>query len=269
MRIRIGCELTYDFAAPTPMIALLNAHYSHAPQLERPDLLTTSPPVPVTSYRDGFGNWCARLTAPAGRFTLGTDGVVRDDGARDPVEPTAAQHAVEDLPSEALEYLLPSRYCETDLLSAEAWRLFGATPPCWARVQAVCDFVNAHVVFDYMQARATRTAAETYAERVGVCRDFTHLAVAFCRGLNIPTRYCTGYVSDIGETPPFGPMDFAAWMEVWLGGRWRTFDPRNNSPRIGRILIATGRDAADVPLTHTFGPNVLAGFRVWCDEIPG
>jgi transglutaminase-like putative cysteine protease len=148
-----------------------------------------------------------------------------------------------------------------------AWRLFGHTAPGWARVQAVCDFVHNHIRFDYMQARATRTAAEAYAERIGVCRDYTHLAVAFCRALNIPTRYCTGYVSDIGLPPPYGVMDFAAWMEVFLGGKWRTFDPRNNDRRIGRVLIATGRDAADVPLTHTFGPNLLVGFAVWCDEV--
>jgi transglutaminase-like putative cysteine protease len=267
MRIRLGCQMTYEFAAPTPMIALLNVHYSRASQLERPDLLTTSPATPIEAYRDGFGNWCARLVAPAGRFTIGTDGVIRDDGQPDALVPDAVQHPVEELPAGTLEFLLPSRYCETDALSNEAWRLFGHTPPGWARVQAVCDFAHNHIRFDYMQARATRTAAEAYAERVGVCRDYTHLAVAFCRALNIPTRYCTGYVSDIGLPPPYGVMDFAAWMEVFLGGKWRTFDPRNNDRRIGRILIATGRDAADVPLTHTFGPNLLVGFTVWCDEL--
>ena len=179
------------------------------------------------------------------------------------------QHRVEDLPAETILFLLPSRYCESDLLSNEAWRLVGQTPEGCARVQAICDFVHNHITFGYEYSRPTKTAAEAYSEGRGVCRDFTHLADAFCRAMNIPTRYCTGYISDIGQTPPFGPMDFAAWMEVYLGGRWWTFDPRNNQPRIGRVLIAQGRDAADVPLTHTFGQNTLTGFEVWTDEIPG
>lgn len=266
MRIRVGCELSYDVPKPTPMIILLNVHYSYVPRLEHPDHLITSPPVPIQSYRDGFGNWCCRLVAPAGRFVLRTDGVIHDDGKPDPADPGAIQHAVEDLPAETLGFLLGSRYCETDLLSAEAWRLFAGTPAGWARVQAICDFVHHHVTFGYEHSRATRTAAETYAERRGVCRDYAHLAIAFCRSLNIPARYCTGYVSDIGQPPPYAPMDFAAWMEVFLGGRWWVFDPRNNDRRIGRILIAQGRDAADVPLTHTFGPATLTGFKVWTDE---
>ena len=165
-------------------------------------------------------------------------------------------------------FLLGSRYCETDRLSDEAWRLFGTTPPGWARVQAICDFVHDHITFGYEHSRATRTATEAYTEQRGVCRDYAHLALAFCRCLNIPARYCTGYVSDIGLPPPYAPMDFAAWIEVFLGGRWHTFDPRNNDPRIGRILIARGRDAADVPLTLTFGPNTLVGFKVVTEEVP-
>ncbi len=267
MRIHLGCELNYEFPKPTPMIVLLNVHYSRAGYLERPDQLIASPPTRIESYRDSFGNWCGRLVAPAGLFTLGTDTIIQDDGKPDPVDETAVQHRVEDLPPETLLFLLGSRYCETDRLSEEAWRLFSGTPPGWSRVQAICDFVHRHVTFGYEHSRPTRTAAETYAEGHGVCRDFAHLAVAFCRCMNIPTRYCTGYLSDIGEPPPYGPMDFAAWMEVYLSGRWWTFDPRNNSPRIGRILIAQGRDAADVPLTHTFGPNNLAGFRVWTEEV--
>lgn len=265
MRIHLGCELTYEFVNPTPMIINLNVHYSRAAQLERPDHLVTYPAVPVTSYRDVFGNWCNRLVATAGTFTLKTDGIIHDYGTSDPVAPGAVQHKIEDLPADTLQYLLGSRYCETDLLSEEAWRLFGDAPTGWGRVQAICDFVHNHVHFDYMQARATRTAAETYRERVGVCRDYTHLAVAFCRAMNIPTRYCTGYISDINLEPPHGEMDFAAWLEVYLGGQWWTFDARNNAPRWGRILIAQGRDASDVPLSHTFGPNVLTGFKVWCD----
>lgn len=267
MRIRLGCELSYDMPKPTPMIVMLTVHYSRVPQLEHPDHLITVPPVPIESYRDSFGNWCCRLIAPEGRFTLGTDTVIRDGGAPDPMAPDAIQHAVEDLPAETLQFLLGSRYCETDCLSEEAWRLFGATPLGWARVQAICDFVHNHVTFGYEHSRATRTAAETYAEQRGVCRDYTHLAIAFCRCMNIPARYCTGYISDIGEPPPYAEMDFAAWMEVYLGGRWWVFDPRNNARRIGRILIAQGRDAADVPLTHTFGANALVGFKVWTDEV--
>ncbi|MFC5355348.1 transglutaminase-like domain-containing protein [Azospirillum himalayense] len=267
MRIRLGCELSYDIPGPTPMIVMLNVHHSRVASLERPDHLVTTPPVPIGSYRDSFGNWCCRLVAPPGRFTLGTDGIIQDAGQPDPVEPGATQCDVEALPSDTLLFLLGSRYCETDLLSEEAWRLFGGTPPGWPRVQAICDFVHRHVVFGYEHSRATRTAAETYAEQRGVCRDYTHLAITFCRCLNIPARYCTGYVSDIGLPPPYAPMDFAAWMEVYLGGRWWGFDPRNNAPRIGRVLIAQGRDAADVPLTHTFGPNKLVGFRVWTDEV--
>lgn len=269
MRIRLGCELSYDFPKPTPMIVMLNVHYSRVMSLEHPDHLITTPAVPIQSYRDSFGNWCCRLVAPTGRFTLGTDSVIRDDGQADPVAADAVQHAVEDLPPDTLLFLLGSRYCETDRLSEEAWRLFANTPPGWPRVQAICDFVHRHITFGYEHARATRTAAETYAEGRGVCRDYAHLAVAFCRCMNIPARYCTGYISDIGLPPPYEPMDFAAWMEVYLGGRWWAFDPRNNAPRIGRILIAQGRDAADVPLTHTFGPNKLVSFRVWTDQVAG
>lgn len=266
-RIHLGCQLTYDFPQPTAMIVMLNVHYSRVAQLERPDHLITHPAVPITSYRDSFGNWCSRLLAPAGRLVLGTDSVIHDDGMPDPVDLSAMQHAVQDLPTDALLFLLPSRYCETDNLSAEAWRLFGQAPPGWGRVQAICDFVHNHIRFGYEHSRPTRTASEAYTERRGVCRDYAHLAVAFCRAMNIPARYCTGYISDLGQPPPYAEMDFAAWMEVFLGGRWHVFDPRNNQPRIGRILIATGRDAADVPLTHTFGANNLAGFKVWTEPL--
>ena len=263
IRMRIGCRLRYQLTQPTPLIALLNVHYSRFGDLERADYLVTSPSVPLESYRDGFGNWCTRMVAPAGDFTLSTDGIFRDCGLPDPLAPGAMQQAVQDLPFETLVYLLGSRYCDTDLLSGEAWRLFESTPPGWSRVQAICDFVHSAVSFDYMQASATRTASETLAGRHGVCRDFTHLAIAFCRCMNIPARYCTGYLSELGEPEPHAPDDFAAWMEVFLEGRWWVFDPRNNSRRMGRILIARGRDAADVPLTQTFGPNTLTQFDVW------
>jgi len=263
MRFRLGCRLAFDLPAPTPMILLLNVHYSRAGDIERPDLLVTDPAVPVQVYRDSFGNWCTRLVAPAGAFTVSLDGTIRDAGVSDPVCEEAAQHPVEDLPPDVLIYLLPSRYCETDVLSDFAWARFNDSPPGWARVQAVCDFVHDHVRFGYEHSRPTRTAVETLKEAVGVCRDFTHLAIALCRSLNIPARYCTGYVSDVGQPPPYPPMDFAAWMEVYLGGKWWVFDPRNNDTRYGRVLIAQGRDAADVPLTHTFGAHDLKGFEVW------
>lgn len=267
MRMQLGCRLGIDLAAPTPMILLLNVHYSRAGDLEQPDLLITNPSVPVENFRDPFGNWCARVLAPVGRFTVFTNGIIRDNGLSDPVGHSALQHPVEHLPAETLPFLLPSRYCESDVLSDFAWSNFGDTPLGWARVQAVCDFVHNHVRFGYEFSRATRTAVETLNEGVGVCRDFTHLAVALCRALNIPTRYCTGYISLIGQPPPHPTMDFAAWMEVYLGGEWWVFDPRNNDTRFGRVLIARGRDAADVPLTHSFGLHDLAEFEVWIDRI--
>ncbi|KQT54660.1 transglutaminase [Aureimonas sp. Leaf454] len=267
MRMRLGCELNYNFSVPTPMIVMLNVHYSRTSDLEHPDHLKVDPSVPVWSYRDSFGNWCCRLVAPVGPFSLGTDAVIRDSGEPDARDPYAIQHPVEDLPPDALQYLLGSRYCETDLLMDEAWRLFGHTAPDASRVQAIVDFVHNHIAFNYNDARNTRTASEAYAEGRGVCRDFTHLAVAFCRCMNIPTKYCTGYISDVGLPPPYATMDFAAWMEVYLGGRWHVFDPRNNQARQGRVLVAQGRDAADVPLTHTFGSNRLTGFKVWIDKI--
>jgi transglutaminase-like putative cysteine protease len=267
MRIHIGFEMVFQCPAPTPMILALNVHYSRAADLQAPDLLQTVPQVPLVAYRDQFGNWCSRLVAPAGRFAVSADAVVHDHGQPDTLSPRAQQVPVEQLPDEALVFLLGSRYCETELLSPIAWQLFGNGPTGWARVQAVCDFVHQHIRFDYAHARRTRTAWEAYNERQGVCRDYTHLAVALCRSLNIPARYCTGYLGDIGMPPPYGPMDFAAWFEVWLGDRWHTFDARNNTPRIGRVLIARGRDACDVALTSTFGPNDLLSFRVWTDEV--
>jgi transglutaminase-like putative cysteine protease len=266
LRLHIGSRLNFVLPQSTPMIVMLNAHFSRFSDLEYPDRLVTEPAVPVEGYRDSFGNWCSRLVAPAGAFSLGTDAILRDSGWPDPYVPDALQHEVQYLPTETLQFLLGSRYCETDRLSDDAWRLFGPTPLGWARVQAVCDYVHNHIVFGYEHSRATRTAFEAYTERRGVCRDFAHLAVAFCRCLNIPARYCTGYITDLGLPPPYAPMDFAAWIEVYLGGQWHTFDPRNNAPRIGRVLIAHGRDAADVPLTHIFGPGILSGFQVWAEE---
>ena len=267
MHIKVGYELIYDCPQPTPMLLMLNIHYSRAGDLAMPDHLVTAPSVPVTAYRDSFGNWCSRIVAPAGLTRISTTAVVRDTGIPDVVVPDAPQHKVEDLPAEALLYLMPSRYCETELLGNIAATLFNDTQPGWPRVQAICDFVHNHITFDYQQARNTRTAFEAYNERVGVCRDYAHLALTLCRCMNIPARYCTGYLGDIGMPLPYGTMDFAGWFEAYLGGQWYTFDARNNIPRIGRVLIARGRDAVDVAISTTFGPNTLRGFTVWTDEI--
>lgn len=267
LRIKIGCRFDLRLTQPTPMIALLNVHFSRAADLEYPDHLITSPNVPLSAYRDRFGNWCTRLVAPEGLFSIGTETVIADDGLVDPMPPEAGMDRVETLPGEVLVYLLGSRYCETDVLSETAWRLFEHTKPGRERVQAICDFVHAYIQFDYLAARPTRSAAQAYSEAQGVCRDFAHLAITFCRCMNIPARYCTGYLGDIGQPPPYTPGDFAAWMEVWLDGQWWTFDPRNNTPRIGRVLVAQGRDAADVPLIHSFGMNTLEEFEVWSDQI--
>ena len=267
LQIRVGFEMEYDCWAPTPMILALNIHHSRAPDLARPDLLLTRPAVPVTAYRDLFGNWCSRLVAPPGRFVLSTDALVDDTGLPDRVAPWVMQTPVELLPDSVLVFLLGSRYCETDLLNGIAWQLFGQGPTGWARVQAICDFVHRHLEFGYPHARPTRTALEAYNEGCGVCRDYAHLAIAFCRCMNIPARYCTGYLGDIRIAPIPGPMDFAGWFEAFLGDRWYTFDARHNTPRIGRVLMARGRDACDVPLASTFGSTALTRFTVWADEV--
>lgn len=267
IKIRVGYELIYDLPQPTPMIMVLGTHFSRASDIVVPDYLTTTPSLPIEAYRDLFGNWCSRILAPPGQLRLSGDGIVRDSGLTDIIAPDAPQHAVEDLPADTLGFLLGSRYCETDRLSDQAWQLFGDTSPGWARVQAICDYVHNHITFGYQHARPTKTAWEAFNERNGVCRDFAHLGITFCRAMNIPARYCTGYLGDIGVPPVPDPMDFAGWFEVYLGGRWYTFDPRNNVPRIGRILIGRGRDAADVPITYTFGPNKLTSFKVWTDLI--
>jgi transglutaminase-like putative cysteine protease len=269
MHLRVGYELIYTFPQPTPIILAVNIHYSRASDVIVPDRLTVEPFVPISSYRDGFGNFCHRLVAPAGRLRLTADGVIRDSGQPDEVVSAAGQDSVQNLPEETLVFLLGSRYCETDLLSETAWQLFSGTAPGHARVQAICDFVHNHISFNYQNARATRSSAEAFRERTGVCRDYAHLAIAFCRCMNIPARYCTGYLGDVGMPPPYGVGDFAAWFEAWIGGRWHLFDPRNNVPRSSRVLMARGRDASDVAIATTFGPNTLESFRVWTDEIPG
>jgi transglutaminase-like putative cysteine protease len=267
MKLRVGYELKYAFPQPTPAILMLNIHFTRVAGLAAPDHIIVKPPVPISGYRDGFGTWCCRILAPQGKVTISTDAIITDTGKPDPVVAGATQVPVQDLPEEALVFLLASRFCDSDQLLDLAWKLFGTAKPGWGRVQAICDFVHKHIAFNYEHASATRTASQAYAEKRGVCRDYAHLAVAFCRALNIPARYCTGYLGDVGTPPPYPPGDFAAWFEAYIGGHWYTFDPRNNVPRIGRVLIARGRDAADVAMTTTFGPNRLEGFKVWTDEV--
>lgn len=269
MQINVGYELVYRCPQPTPMILALSIHYSRASDIVKPDHITVQPSVPLEAYRDSFGNWVSRIVAPAGLVKLRGDGIVNDSGLPDVIEPQAMQRAVQNLPTETLLFLLGSRYCETDLLSEIAWKLFSTTTrPGWARVQAVCDFVHNHIRFGYEHANATKTAFQVYNDRVGVCRDYAHLAIAFCRCLNIPARYCTGYLGDIG-VPPGGAMDFSGWFEAFLDDTWYTFDARNNTPRIGRVLIARGRDAADVAISTSFGPNTLETFLVWTHQVAG
>jgi transglutaminase-like putative cysteine protease len=267
MQIRVGYELVYECPQPTPMIVTLNVHYSRAGDLTKPDQLIVRPSVPVNAYRDTYGNWCSRIVAPAGRVTLTADATLNDSGLPDTRAPFARQRALEELPADTLVFLLGSRYCETDLLFDVAWKLFGNGPTGWERVQKICDFVHNHIQFGYAHASSTKTAFQVYNDPKGVCRDYAHLAVALCRCMNIPARYCTGYLSDIGIPPPYAPMDFAGWFEAYLDDSWYTFDPRNNQARIGRILIARGRDAADVAITTSFGPAKLESFRVWTDEL--
>jgi len=268
MQLRIGYEMVYECPSPTPMILMLNVHFSRVSDLVQPDYIITDPQIPMSSYRDGFGNWCSRIVAPAGELKLSSLAIIRDTGLADARDPTAQQHPVEDLPEETLVFLLGSRYCEVDRLSPFAWQMFGGIEPGWPRVQAISDFVHNHITFGYAFARPSKTAWEAYQEGSGVCRDYAHLGVALCRSMNIPARYCTGYLGDVGVPIADAPMDFAGWFEVYVGGRWYTVDPRNGVPRIGRVLMARGRDAADVALTTTFGPNLLKRFKVITDEIP-
>jgi len=268
MKIRAGYEISYDCLQPTPMIVTLDVHSSRSKDLLTPDRMQLSPDIPANTYRDGFGNTCHVIHAPAGRLTMSSDFLIRDSGAPDDVAPDAAQHSLEKLPVDTLVYLLGSRYCETDRFTNIAWSLFGKVPKGWPLVQAICDYVHGHIKFGYEHASPTKTAWDAHTEKRGVCRDFAHLAVTLCRCMNVPARYCTGYLGDIGVPLEDTPMDFSAWFEVYLGGRWYTFDARHNIPRIGRILMARGRDATDVAIVTSFGPCTLAGFKVVTDEVP-
>jgi transglutaminase-like putative cysteine protease len=266
MKIRVGFEIVHTFPRPTPLLLMLNVHPSREKDMLKRDRVVATPHAPISVYLDGFGNLCSRVMAPAGDFMLSTDALIADSGLPDVVEPDAKQVPVELLPNDTLIYLLGSRYCETDRLVQEAWNLFGSTPEGWPRVQAIVEFVHQHLTFGYQHARPTKSAFDAFNERQGVCRDFAHLAVTLCRCMNIPARYATGYLGDIGVPKDPAPMDFSAWMEVYLG-RWYTFDARHNHPRIGRIVMGRGRDAADVALSNAFGPNELKSFRVWTDEV--
>ncbi len=267
MLIRCGYQIDISCAQPTALLSMLAARQDQSAARLVQEEHRNSLSIPATEYTDIYGNRCKRLMAPGGALTLFGDSIVDCDDGLDPVCPHMGEVPVADLPAASLIYLLGSRYCETDRLGEFAWEIFGAIRPGWGRVQAVCDFVNDHVAFGYAHASATRTALETLEHRVGVCRDYAHLAIALCRCLNIPARYVNGHLGDIG-VPVVDPMDFSAWMEVYLEGGWHVFDPRNNIRRIGRIIIARGRDAADVPLINSFGPHKLENFRVWTYELP-
>jgi transglutaminase-like putative cysteine protease len=267
MQLRFGYDIEYECPQPTPMLMTLNVHSSRVPDLVQPDYVNTEPALPLRSYRDDFGNWVTRLVLPEGKARVFTEGIINDDGEPDLTNPDAIQHAVENLPDEVLMYLLGSRYCETDVLVEAAWDLFDSAPFGWQRVQAICDFVHQHIVFGYEFARPTKTAAEAFKEKAGVCRDYTHLAVTLCRCMNIPARYCTGYVANINNALPVDELDFAAWFEAYLDDQWYVFDPRNHKHLAGRILIARGRDAADVPISNAFGHNLLTGFKVHVSEV--
>ena len=266
MLIRLGYEIAIECQQRTPIISLLEIHQDRQPDIKRQTRVLTSPSVPTSVYQDRYGNACRRFTAPEGAFRILYDAVVEDSGEPDEVNMLARETPVEELPDDVLGYLLGSRYCETDHLSCLAWDLFGHMPSGWARVQAIVDYVHNRLSFGYGYARSTRTAAQAHEEQVGVCRDFAHLAITLCRCMNIPARYVNGYLGDIGVPQDPAPMDFNAWFEAFLDGKWYTFDPRHNMPRIGRVVVARGRDATDVPLLHSFGPHQLTMFKVWTYE---
>jgi transglutaminase-like putative cysteine protease len=267
MLLRIGYEMSFELTAPTPMILMLYVHPERAGDLRAPETMNIEPHVPVEDFIDCFGNRCARLHAPAGTLKIRSDSVIHDSGEPEPTDETAQQIPVQMLPPQTLQFLMASRYCEVDRFSDMAWKLFGGVTPGWARVKAVCDWVHHNIKFGYQFARSTKTAWDVCSERNGVCRDYMHLAVTLCRCLGIPARYATGYLADIGMPHNPEPMDFSAYFEVFLGGKWWPFDARHNEPRAGRILMARGRDAVDVALTTSFGSSRLANFQVWTDEV--
>ena len=269
MLIRVGFDIAYSCPQPVATVLKLGIKRGRASDLLNPDTILVEPNVPLREFTDSFGNRCTRLVSAAGVTRLKTETIVRDSGEVDAINEDAREVPVQELPDETLRYLAGSRYCEVDRLGSFAWSQFGSVKPGWSRVQAIFDFVHNHLEFGYPHARPTRTAAEGLEERLGVCRDFTHLSIALLRAMNIPARYCNGYLGDIGVPPDPAPMDFNAWFEAFLGDRWHTFDARHNCPRIGRILIARGRDAADIPMVTSFGPHRLTRFSVTTEEVCG
>ena len=267
MLIRLGYDIQFEIPAPVAMVAMLHLHPSRVPDLHEPDELTVEPGGKPELYLDTFGNRCSRFLAPQGQLRLTGSTLVEDSGAPDAIGVAAREVPVQDLPPDTLRYLLNSRYCEVDRLSQIAVELFAGVAPGWPKVQAICDWVHSKVVFGYHFARPSKTALDVFTERTGVCRDFQHLAVTFCRALNIPARYATGYLGDIGVPVGPGPMDFSAWFEVYLENRWWTMDARHNRPRIGRVLMAVGRDASDVAMTTSFGVANLNHFEVVTTEV--
>jgi len=267
MEIKVGFEISYEAAQPTPMVIMLSIHPSRRKDILGSEVIWARPDVRIGYYYDSFGNICGRLVAPAGGITLRGSALVRDSGEPDVVNPAAEQLPIEKLPDELLLYLMPSRYCETDKLTDIAWSLFGSVNGGWDRVAAITEFVHQRITFGYEHAHAMKSAFDVYEQKSGVCRDFAHLALTLCRCMGIPARYCTGYMGDIGIPPVPFPMDFSGWFEAYLGGEWLTFDARHNVPRIGRILMATGRDAADVALTTSFGRMELKTFVVISEEV--
>jgi transglutaminase-like putative cysteine protease len=265
MLVAVGCEFIYETEGQAPSIFLVRPA-GGGPRI-RSEGWATVPHLPYHDYTDLYGNQPRRLTLPTGRCTVRYDAQVEISAEPDDIEVTAVEHPVEDLPDDVLMYTLPSRFCLSDELSDEAWERFGGIAPGWGRVQAVCDWVHGTLNFAYGTSLPLTTAVDALRARTGVCRDFAHLAVTFCRALNIPSRYVFGYLPDIDVPPPDSPMDFCAWFEAFLSGRWWTFDPRNNQRRIGHIVIARGRDALDVAMVTSFGAARLDNMTVWADRV--
>ncbi|HTW84025.1 MAG TPA: transglutaminase family protein [Candidatus Sulfotelmatobacter sp.] len=265
LRIAVGCEFVCATQAPVPAVCLVRPT-RHDGLRVLGERWTVEPAAAASDYVDLYGNVCRRLTLAPGTTTIRYDATVETPAAADPLRPDAVEHPVDELPDDVLTYTLPSRYCLSDVLANRACELFGAVEPGWGRVQAISDFVHGHLRFAYGSSTATTTALDVYEARTGVCRDFAHLFISFCRALNIPARYVFGYLPDIDVPPPDLPMDFCAWAEVYLGGAWATFDPRNNERRKGRVVIARGRDALDVAMLTTFGQTELVSMTVRADE---
>jgi transglutaminase-like putative cysteine protease len=267
MLIRYGYDILYQFPDKTAVTVLLQVLPQREPDLVLADAVHLDPPVAQDSFKDCFGNRCVRFVAPKGTMRVFGDTIIKDNGIACPIVLDAVEHDIPDLPPETLEFLLPSRYCEVDKLTEIAWQMFGQLPRGWPLVQAINDWVHKHIQFGYQHASPTKTAFDVYCDQLGVCRDYTHLAITFCRAMNIPARYATGYLGDIGVPKSASPMDFSACYQVFLGGQWHTFDARFNQRRVGWVLLAVGRDAADCALTTSFGPHLLQNFTVWSDEV--